>query len=233
MDPAARALANKICGDVVFAEYPGKTLKKWRQIFEISQKELANKLNVSPSVISDYEGDRRKSPGIAFIRKFIEALIELDKERGYKTVSKYRDLIDSFQVDIILDMKEYDLPVNSLEFRDLIEGEDVVYNDRYVNGHTVIDSIKAILTLNSYDFYRLYGFTTERALIFTKVSSGRSPMIAVRVANLKPAVVVLNSISADKVDKIAAKIAEIEKIHLIATEMNTNEMIKVLRKNFK
>ncbi len=233
MDSAAKALANKICGEVVFAEYPGKTLKKWRQIFEVSQKELASRLNVSPSVISDYEGDRRKSPGIAFIRKIIEALLEIDRERGYKTVSKYRDLLDSFQMDVILDMKEYEISVSSSKLRDIVEGEDVVFNERNVSGHTVIDSIKAILSLNSYDFYRLYGFTTERALIFTKVSSGRSPMIAVRVANLKPAVVVLNSISADKVDEIAAKIAEIEKIHLIATEMDVNDLIKVLRKNLR
>ena len=58
-------------------------------------------------------------------------------------------------------------------------------------------------------------------------------MVAVRVANLKPAVVVLNSIKASEVDEIAAKIAEIEKIHLIATEMNVNDMIKTLRKNFR
>ncbi len=233
MDSAAKALANKMCGEVVFAEYPGKTLKKWRQIFEVSQKELASRLNVSPSVISDYEGDRRKSPGIAFIRKIIEALLEIDRERGYKTVSKYRDLLDGFQTDVILDMKEYEVPVSSSKLREIIEGEDVVFNERNVGGHTVVDSIKAILRLNSYDFYRLYGFTTERALIFTRVSSGRSPMVAVRVANLKPAVVVLNSIKAEKVDKIAAKIAEIEKIHLIATEMDVNEMIKTLRRYFK
>ena len=233
MDSAAKALANKMCGEVVFAKYPGKVLKKWRTIFEVSQKELAGRLKVSPSVISDYEGDRRKSPGIAFIRKIIEALLEIDKERGYRTVSKYRDLLDGFQTDIILDMKEYDTPVSSSKLRDIIDGEDVVFNERDVNGHTVIDSIKAILRLNSYDFYRFYGFTTERALIFTRVSSGRSPMVAVRVANLKPAVVVLNSIKASKVDEIAAKIAEIEKIHLIATEMSVNDMIKTLRKNFR
>jgi putative transcriptional regulator len=233
MDSTTKALANKMCGEVVFADCPGKVLKKWRLIFEVSQKELANRLNVSPSVISDYEGDRRKSPGIAFIRKIIAALFEIDRERGYKTVSKYRDLLDGFQTDILLDMKEYNSPVSSSKFREIIDGEDVVFNDRNVGGHTVIDSIKAILRLNSYDFYRLYGFTTERALIFTKVSTGRSPMVAVRVANLKPAVVVLNSIKAEKVDYIAAKIAKIENIHLIATEMDANDIIRSLRKYLK
>ncbi|AEA48035.1 helix-turn-helix domain-containing protein [Archaeoglobus veneficus] len=230
MDSAAKALADKISGEVVFAENPGKTLKKWRLIFEVSQKELAAKLNVSPSVISDYEGDRRKSPGIAFVRKIIEALLDIDRERGYRTVSKYRDLIDGFQIDVILDMKEYDEPVISSKFRDIIDGEDVTNYEKLVNGHTIVDSLKAIVSLNSYDFYRLYGFTTERALIFTKVSTGRSPMVAVRVANLKPAVVVLHSLKASQVDKIAAKIADIEKIHLIATEMPVEDMVKALRR---
>ncbi len=233
MDSAAKALADKISGEVVFAENPGKTLKKWRQIFEVSQKELAVKLNVSPSVISDYEGDRRKSPGIAFVRKIIEGLLGIDRERGFKTVSKYRDLINNFQVDVILDMKEYGEAISSSKLRDIIEGEDITGYEKAVNGHTIIDSIKAILSLNSYDFYRLYGFTTERALIFTKVSAGRSPMVAVRVANLKPAVVVLHSLKSNQVDMIAAKIAEIEKIHLIATEMPVGEMIKALRRYVK
>jgi len=58
-------------------------------------------------------------------------------------------------------------------------------------------------------------------------------MVAVRVANLKPAVVVLHSLRSSRVDAIAAKIADIEKIHLIATEMPIGEMIKVLRRYVK
>jgi len=188
MDSTIRALIDKISGDIVFSEAPGKTIKKWRQIFGISQKELALKLGVSPSVISDYESDRRKSPGINFIRRIIEAMIEIDKERGYKTISKYRELI-GFNLDVIIDMKEFDRPINVRSFADIIEGEMLTNFEKYINGYTIVDSIKAILTLNAYDFYKLYGFTTERALIFTKVSTGRSPMVAVRVANLKPSVV--------------------------------------------
>jgi len=233
MDSAIRALADKISGDAVFSENPGKTLKKWRQIFEISQKDLASKLGVSPSVISDYEGDRRKSPGVAFVRKIIEALIEIDGERGYKTVSKYRDILATFKVDVILDMKEYEEPITSSEFAEIIDGEPLNSFERTVSGHTVVDSLKAIISLNSYDFYKLYGFTTERALIFTRVSTGRSPMVAVRVANLKPAVVVLHDLAAKDVDSIAVKIADIEKIHLITTEMPLEDMIKALRRNLR
>ena len=229
MDSVIKALADKISGDIVFSDTPGRTIKKWRQIFEISQKELAQKLGVSPSVISDYESDRRKSPGVNFVRRIIEAMLEIDRERGYKTVSKYRDLLSGFKLDVIIDMREFEDLVGVREFAKAIDGEMLTDYDKFVSGYTIVDSIKAILSLNAYDFYRLYGFTTERALIFTKVSTGRSPMVAVRVANLKPAVVVLHGIDARDVDEIAVKLADIERIPLIATQMPLDDMIKALR----
>jgi putative transcriptional regulator len=229
MDSIVKALADKISGDIVFSDAPGRTIKKWRQIFEISQKELALKLGVSPSVISDYESDRRKSPGVNFIRKIIEAMLEIDKERGYRTISKYRDILSGFKLDVIIDMKEFDKPINVKSLAELINGVMLTKFDKYINGYTIVDSIKAILSLNAYDFYKLYGYTTERALIFTRVSTGRSPMVAVRVANLKPTVVVLHGIDAEEVDEIAIKLAEIERIALISTQIPLDDMIKALR----
>jgi putative transcriptional regulator len=203
--------------------------QKWRDVFQVSQKELSEKLGISPSVISDYESERRKSPGVGFIRRIIEALILIDAEKGYPTVSKYKDLLNGFRLDVILDICEYSKSINSWKLAELINGDVVNGLDKNISGHTIVDSIKAILTLNSFDFYRLYGLNTQRALIFTGVSSGRSPMVAVRVANLKPAVVVLHGLNKDEVDKIAVKIAEIEKIPLITTKMEVDEMIRVLR----
>lgn len=233
MDSTTKALVDKISGDIIFAENPGRTLKKWRQIFEVTQKDLATELDVSPSVISDYESDRRKSPGVNFVKKVINGLISIDRDRGYKTVFKYRDIVNEFKMDVILDMKEYLEPVSSSKFEKIIEGESIIFNEKIINGHTIVDSLKAILTLNSYDFYRLYGFTTERALIFTRVTTGRSPLVAVRVANLKPAVVVLQGLDSETVDDIALKIASIEKIHLIISEMPVDRMIKSLRRSIK
>ena len=63
---------------------PGQTIRKWRGVFGISQTDLARCLRLSPSVISDYESGRRKSPGIRTIKKIIEALVEItDKEVIY------------------------------------------------------------------------------------------------------------------------------------------------------
>jgi putative transcriptional regulator len=220
-------LRDKISGEIVFSDNPGKALRKWRRIFEVSQKELADRLGISPSVISDYESDRRKSPGISFVRKVITALFEIDRDRGYKTISKYRDLISGINLDAIIDMKEFTKSLKFKELVDLLEGSVIVETDKVVNGYTIVDSIKAILTLNAYDFYKLYGYTSERALIFTKVSTGRSPMVAVRVANLKPSVVVLHGLK--KVDDIAVKLAEADKVGLIVTNLPMEDVVDRLR----
>ncbi|RLI78823.1 transcriptional regulator [Archaeoglobales archaeon] len=226
-----RALADRICGDIVFSDSPGKALRKWRLIFNITPNELAKKLKVSPSVISDYESERRRSPGVAFIKRFINALFEIDKERGYKIISKYRCIM-GLDSDTIIDMAEYKKDVNVFEFCERIDGEMLNDFKRFICGHTVVDSIRAILTMNAFDFYRLYGLTSERALIFTKVSSGRSPMVAVRVSNLKPSAVVLHDIASSKVDEVAKRIAEIERIPLITTSMDVEKMVKNLRRSF-
>lgn len=201
-------------------------MKKWRRIFSISQSELARKLKISPSVISDYEANRR-NPGVAFIRKFVTALIELDMEKGGRTVTKF---VDFDFLPAIIDLVEYSRSVDLDEFCKAVEGVRLNDFERDVNGHTIIDSLSAILKFSSYDFFKLFGLTTERALIFTKVSSGRSPMVAIRVSSLKPSTVVLHGIQ--KVDEIALKLAEVEKIPLIKTELEIPKMIENLRRNF-
>ncbi len=225
-----RSVAERICGDIVLSEDTGEALRKWRGIFNATQSELAKKIGVSPSVISDYESGRRK-PGSAFLKKFITALIELDGEKGYQVLSKYRYFIEGDQT-AILDIAEYQKSAEIREFCEAVEGETLTDFEKAIHGHTVVDSINAILSLNSFDFYRLYGLTSERALIFTRVSTGRSPMVAVRVSNLKPSAIVLHGLNATDVDEMAIKIAEIERIPLIVTGMDVKEMIKRLRRKF-
>lgn len=222
-----RRFAERVCGEIVLAEHHGEAMKKWRQIFSVSQSELARKLGISPSVVSDYEAGRR-NPGVTFIKKFVLALIELDSQRANPIISKYRDLPELSSA--IIDLAEYFRGVSVEEFCAKIEGERLNNFEKTINGHTVIDSLNAILMFNAYDFYRLFGFTSERALVFTKVTSGRSPMVAVRVSSLKPSAVVLHGIQ--KVDEMAVKIADAEKVPLIRTELDVGEMIGRLRRDF-
>ena len=53
----------RIAGEIALSSNPGRTIKKWREEFGLSQHQLADAMGVSHSVISDYESGRRKSPG--------------------------------------------------------------------------------------------------------------------------------------------------------------------------
>jgi len=87
-------LAEKIAGEITLSPQPGRTIRKWRVIFDISQTELAKVLGISPSVLSDYESGRRKSPGIQNIKRIIEALFEIDEKRGSKVLQKYASMTE-------------------------------------------------------------------------------------------------------------------------------------------
>jgi len=117
---------------------------------------------------------------------------------------------------------------------ELIKGECVAnpgrLKDTNIYGYTIIDSLKVILDVPVHDYMKMYGKTPERALIFKQVDTGRSPMIAVKVGRfsteMKPSIVVLHGI--EKIDPIAQKIAESEKIPLIITNITEDEIKKVL-----
>ncbi|MEF8822386.1 MAG: helix-turn-helix domain-containing protein, partial [Halovenus sp.] len=75
-------LAEKIAGEITLSDNPGATLRKWRTDFEIAQTDLAERLSVSPSVVSDYESGRRDNPGIGIVRRAVDALLDIDERRG-------------------------------------------------------------------------------------------------------------------------------------------------------
>src|ERR671925_2395009 len=71
-----------IAGSVVLSESPPQQLKFWRKKFGIKQADLARKMSLTPSVLSDYEKGRRPSPGARFIKRYLLALDELAKSNG-------------------------------------------------------------------------------------------------------------------------------------------------------
>ena len=182
--------------------------------FEISQTDIANYLKVSPSVISDYESGRRKSPGTLIIKKIVESLLEIDMDRGSKKIHAYESILNAeSSTKSIYSTYEYTIPIQLAKLVNLIEG-DVVYKgvEKPLYGFSVIDSQRAILELSSHEFQKLYGWSTDRAMIFTKVSTGKSPMVAIRVTNLKPGAVVLHGLRKEEVEPVAVKMAEVDRI---------------------
>lgn len=71
-----------IAGSVVLSDNPSQQLKYWRKRFGVKQADLARKMDITPSVLSDYEKGRRPSPGVNFIKRYLLALYELAKSNG-------------------------------------------------------------------------------------------------------------------------------------------------------
>ncbi|MFC6770867.1 helix-turn-helix domain-containing protein, partial [Halorubrum pallidum] len=82
MSDAREELSRRIAGEITLSDDPGATLRKWRTDFDVSQTELADQLDVSSSVISDYESGRRESPGIGVVRRTVDGLLDIDEQRG-------------------------------------------------------------------------------------------------------------------------------------------------------
>ncbi|MFP4116105.1 MAG: helix-turn-helix domain-containing protein [Candidatus Aenigmatarchaeota archaeon] len=228
-DMLKKRLKKKISGEIVLSDNPGKTIKKWREIFEISQRTLADKINVMPSVISDYELGRRESPGIKMIEKIVTGLVEVDEGRGGEVLKEFSGFRPEDMVtDAILDIKEFSKGVTVGDFTDVCNAELTTNEDqknKEIYGYSIIDSLKAIVDLSPSELVKLYGLTSERALIFTKVTTGRSPMVAIKVTNLKPGLVVLHG-DIDEADELAARVAEVENVPLAVSRASDLEELK-------
>ena len=224
-------LAEKMAGEITLSDSPGHALKKWRMNFEIAPGVLSERLGVSPSVISDYESGRRKSPGTAVVGKIVDTLLSTDEETGGKHIEKYSTMLFSaVDDDVIYDLHEYGSPVPLKDFSDAIGCTLLCGSiDQAIFGYTVVNSLNAIMQLSSDEFNRIYGWSTERALVFTNVSTGKSPMVAIRVTPFKPRCVVLQGIEAADVHPIVEKMAERDRITVMCTSMDVDKIVSTLR----
>ncbi|WP_254523946.1 helix-turn-helix domain-containing protein [Natrinema caseinilyticum] len=225
-----RELAEKIAGEITLSNDPGSTLRKWRTDFDISQTDLAAELEVSSSVISDYESGRRESPGIGVVGRLVEGLLAIDERRGGERIRQYgRVLSAGFESDVVYDLREYatSIPLSQL-YADLEATEVASSGTDRVSGHTVIDSIEAITRLSSEEFFRLYGQSTNRVLVFTGVTRGESPLVALRVVNPTPNAVILHGIDEDELWDHAADLARIDGYSLAVTNTPLDDMLEHL-----
>jgi len=232
MDDTTRArLATHIAGEVTMSDKPGATLRKWREEFGVTGSTLASELDVSPSVVSDYESGRRDSPGVGIIRRFVEGLLSIDAARGGDRLRQFaRVLSAGFDSDIVHDLREYPTTVPLRRFYSAIGATEVVTgSDHAVAGHTVINSIAAISRLSSEEFYRLYGQSTNRALVFSDVTSGEGPLVAQRVVTPTPTAVVLHGVSEAELWEHAPELARADGYSLAVTDQPLDSVLETLR----
>ena len=219
-------LTRRMAGEIVVSEKPGETLRKWREIFQLSQKELAILLEMNPSVVCDFEKGRRASPGIVTVRKFVEAMVEYDSSHGGKVVNT---MAGTRTNEAIVDIREFTSGISIETIIEKIEGEVLAGSkkiiERPIYGYTMVDSLKAITTFNA--FGEMYGWSNERAVFFSGVHYGRSPMIAVRAHPVKPRMAVY--VKPKAVDPLAPKLADKEKVVLVKTDLDENTIVERLR----
>lgn len=223
-----RKIAKEIAGEILLSDNPSYMLKRWRESFKISRNEIAEKLGISQSVISDYERGRR-NPGARMIRNFVNAIIEIDYAKGAKMLEFYEKAFGMGNMQGIIDIKELNKGIKISDFCNMISARIIANRekaDREIFGYTLIDSINAILNLSSADFLTLYGRTPERAMIFTNVKYGRSPMIAVKLSQIKPALIIMQGLK--NADELGIKIAESENIVLAKTLLSIKEIVERL-----
>jgi putative transcriptional regulator len=226
-------LARRIAGEIILSSKPGSTMRKWRELFAISQTSLSEVMRVNPSVISDYESGRRQSPGAKFTRRFVQSLLHIDEAKGGRFIREFAKLTSSPSMAVV-DLREFPIPVRVEYLCKAIGGEVVACKDKYVkevNGYTVVDSRKAVEAYSGSQYAQLFGANTDRALIFTNVDGGSLPMMIVRVSSLKPRVVVFHKAAPDEE---AIRLAEYEQIPLIySSAPSLEQLVKSLRKLYR
>jgi len=230
-------LAKRIAGEIALSNHPGQMMRTWRERFRIAQAALADYLDISPSVISDYESGRRKSPGTTTIRRFVHALLDLDERNGGQVLAAYGRMMDVDFVDlnIVLAMSDFQSPMRAGEFCEQLDCEVIAgkeYVDREIYGYMLVDIERAVKELNSDAFLKLFGASTERCLIFTNVATGRAAMIAIRSQEFKPALVILHGVNT--VDRLAIELSDQMHIPLgVCRISSTDALLRYLRDNEK
>lgn len=225
-DYVINMIAKRIAGDIVYSKDTGASMKKWREYFEVSQTELSKAIGVSVSVISNYEKNKR-TPGVKFVQRYVDGLLDIDRLKGGNKISSIAASIGIIP-GVVTDMMEFTRPLTVEELTEAVAGillNPDVKSERAVYGYTMVDSVKAILSLSGIQFSILFGMTPERAIIFTKVQAGRSPMVAVRVSPVKPSVVVIHG-PKGSVDPLAIELANRERIPLILSLAESVEELK-------
>ncbi len=230
MNPIVRDLiGKKIAGDIVYSPDPGAALKKWRKRFRITQRDIAIKIGIMPSVISDYESSRRKSPGIRVVKRLIDVLMLIDEERGGKTLSELSsEFLQANITDAVLDMQDIgEKPVGFLD-KKLELDYFVKPGKTRANGYVLLDAYKAVTNMSYPELVRMFSLANDAILILANVNNGRTSLPIIKITGLRPSLVVL--LTKSRPDELAVKVAEAERIGLATSPLKPEEVMERLRK---
>lgn len=191
-------LKQEIAGEICISDNPGNTLKKWQNIFEVSQISLARAMKLTGSTISDYENGRRNNPSISFIQRFVNTLIDLDLKRKAIIIKK---LINIPQEQVI-ETKEFKKGIklrHASELKDIEQINSKIHNEP-VFGISYLDA-NDIPDLEQNDLQKVFGKTNKRILYISNANNALIVHLFLKTlkmaTNLHPSVLILDT-SLDK-----------------------------------
>lgn len=230
------ALANKIAGELVFSADVGKSIQKWRTNLRISQRELAGRMKIGPSVVSDYESGRRKSPGARMIRKIVECMLLIDFEkRQALSLAGAMPLSESAIDENIITLVPFSGPKSVEEVARNTEGSIVAgekSKKTVSDGCVVIDSLgKENLSFS--DLRKICDSCHGKASVFTKPSDGCSVIITSKIVGIYPSCVIFYGVKdLIELSSIALSIADSEGIPVIISSIQSKDLF-LKRSQFK
>ena len=137
------------------------------------------------------------------VRRLVETMVIYDRAHGGRVAGSMAGQQGN---SAITDIREFAIGLSIATVVEAIGGEVIAGTEeleRTIYGYTIVDALRAITTFSGANFGQMYGWSNERALFFTGVQFGRSPMIAVRVHPVKPQLVCY--IQPGSIDKLACR----------------------------
>ena len=221
------SIAQKIAGEIILSENSGNVMKKWRKFFHLSQIDIAEYLHISPSVISDYESGRRKSPGKEIIKRFIEALLKIDELHGECIIRPLRRVIeDNKLINIIIDILDFIVPVDFKFFCQTIKCNILREEAKFgvVKGYIIIDYSNMLYSLSFHSLNKLFEASLSRVLILTNLRSGKSIHLLLKDIKKYPQLIVLHNFTELNISQFKKK-----SLGILVSTMHLSELIHALR----
>lgn len=230
-----------ILGDIAANENYGLVMKKWRDLFNITQSRIAKELDIKQSVISDYENNRRRSPGIEFLRKYTISLVTVGKKEKKKEFESVIEDLGLKKEKKKLFVGEFEQAMACKKVLNLLKATQILsqpVQSDFKNYIFFSDKISNIMTKQpSYKLLKNLNNKTETVFIFSNVKTGKVPLILLKMLSklnkLEMPKLLIYQSNSFKLSSFARKLAKNNNISIGVTKEDNNTIKKLLNVDVK
>ncbi|PIU88342.1 hypothetical protein COS64_04185 [archaeon CG06_land_8_20_14_3_00_37_11] len=228
-----------ILGDIAVNKNYGIVMKKWRELFNITQSDVAKELNIKQSVISDYENNRRNSPGIEFLRNYVKALIKVGREEHKKEYEGIKNNLGIKNIANKLFAGEFMKELTTKQVLNRLKAVQIVSQPeqaKFKNYLFLSDRITSILMKQpTYKLLKNLKSKEGTIYVFSNVKTGKIPLITLKILSKlnriqMPKLVIFQSDNL-KLSGFARRTAKTNNITIGVTKEDNNTIKSLLNVN--